>query len=190
MIFSPFPQFAKLALFHVAQGQDLIMLWQSILPSKNTWEDHARRPFPLLIQNYLRCLDFQEELRKWDGPEFPSVFKPIQANTQCHNISLAEDKAHPLRRRRLIACWSPPTPGSRRLRWTHTPLWRLFSLWKSLSPGRDGKKQYSCFSSSTRSLHIVVEDARINLSVSRWWHELELGSIHKNWAVLRIICVI
>lgn len=50
--------------------------------------------------------------------------------------------------------------------------------------------KYSCFFSSTCSLHIVVENAGIHLCVGRWWHELEFGSVHKNRAVLRTVCVI
>lgn len=150
-------------------------------------QKHLGRPCQEAI--YWRCLNFQE-LRKWDGPEFPIVFlNPSKQTLDVTTSHWPRTSTHPLRCRRLIACQSPPTPGSQRLGWTHPPLQRLFSLWKSLSPGRDGKKQYSCFSSA-RSLHIVVEDARINLSVSRRWHKLELGSIHKNWAVLGTICVI
>lgn len=37
--------------------------------------------------------------------------------------------------------------------------------------------------------NVVVND-NSHLRVSRWWHEPELRSIHKNRAVLRTICVI
>lgn len=48
-------------------------------------------PFPQFAK--LHIAQGREELRKWDGPEFLSVFlNPSKQTHRCHNVSLAEDK--------------------------------------------------------------------------------------------------
>lgn len=176
-----FSWFAKLALLHMAQK------FKIYNPLQNPGEAIST-PY---IQNYKNASIFKIS-ENGTGPSFPTVFlNPSSKHSHYHNISLAEDRcAHHIRPRRPpsdhllhrgVRGWGGPIPHGRDC--------QISEIVKVQEKRQKKQVKYSCFF-STCSLHIVVENAGIHLSISRWWHELELGSIHKNRAVLGTINVI
>lgn len=149
---SPFSQFATWILFHMTQTFTIWYHYSDLCiysPAKKI----LGRPCQGVIQNYSICLNFQGDLRKWDGP---MVLNPPSKHPDITTSWLAEDGCAPFKAQETRL------PAGHLLRWGvrgwggPTPLQRLLSLWKSKSPGRGGKKQVDTAASSLPHAHCTL----------------------------------
>lgn len=145
----------------------------------------AGPPYPFLrtTQNSFRG---DQRNRRGLGVSKPSQQMPSPSYP---NISLAEDERAPLKAQEAAllnaSCFGESAAGGA------PPRWRDCRVSKRVQEERQKEtSRQSCFPSRAGSLYVVVEDGGVHLGVSGWRHELELGSIHEDRAVLRAICVI